>query len=58
MSYGIWNRLDGCSAEDKVGLKAVLERMLDSEQVDSQYIRAGQKPYVPYGERKRREQGS
>jgi hypothetical protein len=25
---------------------------------DSQYIRAGQKPYVPHGERKRRAQGS
>ena len=31
----------------------MMKRMLDSERVDSQYIRAGEKPYVPYGEQKR-----
>jgi hypothetical protein len=51
--YAIWCRLDGCSAEDKAVLDVVLERMHESETVESQYIRAGQKPY-PYGERKRR----
>ena len=58
LHYCIWSRLDGCSAEDKAVFDAVLDRMLESEQVDSQYIRAGQKPYVPYGERKRRSQGA
>ena len=43
---------------DPADFEAVLERMLDSEQVDSQCIRASQKPYVPRGERKRRAQGS
>ena len=36
----------GCSPEDKAVLEAVLERMLESERVESQNIRAGQKPYV------------
>ena len=56
--YGVWLRRDGCSAEDRAVLDAVLERLHESETVESQYIRAGQKPYIPYGERKRRSQGS
>jgi hypothetical protein len=55
LHHGIWCRLEECSADDKAVLKAMLERLLESEQVESQYIRAGQKPYVP--ERKRRSQG-
>jgi hypothetical protein len=47
-----------CSAADKSILEAMTERLFESEQVDSQYIRAGQKPYAPYGERKRRSQSS
>ena len=41
--------LVGCSPEDKAVLEAVLERMLESERVEIQTIRAGQN-----GERKAR----
>ena len=56
--HGVWCRLDGCSPEDKAVLDAVMERMMESEEVVSQTIKAGQKPYVAYGARKRQSGGS
>jgi hypothetical protein len=38
LSEGIWRHRDSCNADDKAVVGAVLERMLESEQVDIQTI--------------------
>jgi hypothetical protein len=45
--------LTDCSSEVRAVLEAMRERLYESETVDIQTIRPGQKPYVTYGEQKR-----